>query len=223
MKNRWTKSIARGVVLAALVVTTTTVHAEQKTIVIRDGKVVKDGDLAFAFNTGDLVSRGYLGVSLIELTPELRQNFKVPEGKGVMVSTVSKDSPAEKAGLKAGDILTGIDGSDVDRSADVSRQIRKKKDGEPAKIEFYRNGVKQQAFASIAERKRPEIDMKFFSGDEDMIIGPRIRESLGNLTEVLEGPEWKARIEAMQDCSKVEARLKEVEKRLKDLEKKLDK
>src|SRR5262245_50302044 len=62
---------------------------------------------------GPMVSRGYLGVGLTDLTPELRTHFGAPEDAGVMVSKVEPGSPADKAGIKVGDVLASIDGKEV--------------------------------------------------------------------------------------------------------------
>jgi membrane-associated protease RseP (regulator of RpoE activity) len=69
--------------------------------------------------------RGRLGVQLNELTPQLAEYFGVKDG-GVLVSSVTKDSPAEKAGLKAGDVITSIDGDRVRSADDVVDELRDK-------------------------------------------------------------------------------------------------
>lgn len=60
------------------------------------------------------VSRGYIGINLEELTPQLARQFEVPGGYGALVSQVSPDSPAEKAGLKQGDVIQSFNGQKVD-------------------------------------------------------------------------------------------------------------
>ena len=69
------------------------------------------------------VSRGYLGVSLLELTPELRRHFGVADDLGVMISSVAEHSPAMEFGVKVGDIITAID----DKRIDSTSQVVKKK------------------------------------------------------------------------------------------------
>jgi serine protease Do len=69
--------------------------------------------------------RGRLGVQLNELTPQLADYFGAKDG-GVLVSSVTKDSPAEKAGLKAGDVITSIDGDRVRNPDDVVDELRDK-------------------------------------------------------------------------------------------------
>jgi C-terminal processing protease CtpA/Prc len=70
-----------------------------------------------------------IGVSTTELTKQLAEYFGIPEG-GVLVTSVSEDSPAAKVGIKAGDVITTIDGTKVESSGDLSRGINKKKEGD---------------------------------------------------------------------------------------------
>ena len=73
---------------------------------------------------------GYIGIRPLEMTPELRTHFGAPKESGVFVGTVEKDSPAAKAGLQVGDIVTSADGEKVDRKRDLVRTIRRKKEGD---------------------------------------------------------------------------------------------
>ena len=71
-----------------------------------------------------------IGVSTMQLTKQLAEYFGVAEGQGVLVTSVADDSPAAKAGIKAGDVITAIDGEKVERAGDVTRGINKKKEGD---------------------------------------------------------------------------------------------
>lgn len=71
-----------------------------------------------------------IGVSTMQLTKQLAEYFGVAEGQGVLVTSVSDDSPAAKAGIKAGDVITAIDGEKVEQAGDVTRGINKKKEGD---------------------------------------------------------------------------------------------
>jgi serine protease Do len=71
-----------------------------------------------------------IGVSTMQLTKQLAEYFGVADGQGVLVTSVAEDSPAAKAGIKAGDVITAIDGEKVDGAGDVARGINKKKDGD---------------------------------------------------------------------------------------------
>jgi serine protease Do len=85
----------------------------------------KDKDMVFAFGNNRRI-----GVSTVELTRQLAEYFGIADGKGVLVTSVSADSPAAKAGIKAGDVITAIDGEKVEATGDISRAINSKKDGD---------------------------------------------------------------------------------------------
>lgn len=71
-----------------------------------------------------------IGVSTNALTKQLADYFGVTGGKGVLITSVSADSPAAKAGLKAGDVITEVDGEKVDEAGDLSRAINRKSEGD---------------------------------------------------------------------------------------------
>ena len=71
-----------------------------------------------------------IGVSTTQLTKQLADYFGVTDGKGILVTSVSEDSPAAKAGIRAGDVVTAVDGEKVEGSGDLSRAISRKKDGD---------------------------------------------------------------------------------------------
>lgn len=87
-----------------------------------------DGDqegFVFAFGNSRRI-----GVSTTQLTKQLADYFGVSDGKGVLVSSVAADSPAAKAGIKAGDVITALDGEKLEGAGDLSRALNKKKDGD---------------------------------------------------------------------------------------------
>src|SRR5260221_402900 len=71
-----------------------------------------------------------IGVSTTSLTKQLAEFFGVTDGKGVLVTAVEPNSPAARAGLKAGDVITAIDGEKVEGAGDLARGINKQKDGD---------------------------------------------------------------------------------------------
>ena len=182
---------------------------------------------------GPLVRRGYLGVGLTEMSPQLRTHFGAPEDAGVMISSVEPGSPAEKAGLKVGDIISRIDGQDVQSSWDIGSQMRKAEEGEQVPLEIWRNGKVQTLSATIAFRERPELDMAPFllrrgEGEEDALMFRLDRERLPSRTELPPpggpgaGPR-ELRIERTPRERLLERRLQELEKRIDELERQLEK
>lgn len=190
--------------------------------------VDKDGKEHVWDSEGRPVRRGFLGVGLTELTPELRAHFGVPEDAGVMVSSVEDGSPADKAGVKVGDIIASLDGKDVKSSWDIRSQVRELKDGEQVPITVYRDGKAQNLSAAIAMRERPELDVAPFlfrgngGGEGEPMVFHLDREKLLNLRR---GEGGDMLIPGMRSSreAELEKRLKELEKRLADLEKLLEK
>jgi membrane-associated protease RseP (regulator of RpoE activity) len=88
----------------------------------------------FPDNNGDMTfflgNSRRIGVSTMELTKQLADYFGIASGKGVLVTSVTDDGPAAKAGVRAGDVITAIDGEAVDSPGDISRAINHKKDGD---------------------------------------------------------------------------------------------
>jgi serine protease Do len=93
------------------------------------------GDLTFILGNGRR-----LGVSTMQLNKQLADYFGV--AKGVLVTAVSDDGPAAKAGVKAGDVITAIDGEEVDSPGDLSRVTNKKKEGDVT-LTIIRNKAQQ--------------------------------------------------------------------------------
>lgn len=83
------------------------------------------GDLTFMLGNGRRI-----GVSSIQLTRQLAEYFGIADGKGVLVTSVTDDGPAAKAGVRAGDVITAIDSESVDSPGDLSRVLNRKKEGD---------------------------------------------------------------------------------------------
>jgi serine protease Do len=84
-------------------------------------------------NDGSVFSFGNsrrIGISTTQLTKQLADYFGVADGKGVLVTSVTEDGPAAKAGVRAGDVITAIDGEKIEAAGDISRAINKSKDGD---------------------------------------------------------------------------------------------
>jgi serine protease Do len=86
------------------------------------------------------VTRGWLGVSIQEVTPELAKSFDLKEKKGTLVSQVVSGSPAEKAGIEQGDIILEFDGKEVSNSQDLPRIVASTPVGKAVTLKVSRNG-----------------------------------------------------------------------------------
>jgi serine protease Do len=97
------------------------------------------------------VTRGWLGVALQPLTPELARSFNAKDTKGVLVSDVVPDSPASKAGLKPGDILLEFEGKKTEEPADLQRAVGLTSPGNTAKMKVWRDSAERTVELKIGE------------------------------------------------------------------------
>ena len=93
----------------------------------------------------------YLGVAMDQIPPLTRAQLDLPKGVGVAVSYVAKGSPAEKAGLKANDIITKLDDQLIINAQQLQTLIKTKKVGDETTITYYRKGKKQTTKAKLAK------------------------------------------------------------------------
>jgi len=116
----------------------------------------------YAFNVADQlmktghVTRGRIGVSIGNVTRDLAESLGLPKPEGAAVSTVEADSPASKAGIEVGDVITKLDGRPVEGSADLSRSIRSMKPGSKTTLTVWRSGKTRDIPVTIAEFKDQE-------------------------------------------------------------------
>ncbi len=211
-----------------------TERKEKRTIVVQSKD---DGEPLVWSDDGDgpvrvqvkAVKRGFLGVVLNDMTPELRTYFGAPEDAGVLVTKVEADSPAGRAGIKVGDVITAADGDKTDNTSDLTRAIRTRKDGETIALELWRDRRVQTVNATIVERDRQQFDVGdvlMFKGGEpllernfDVHVDPdKLNEMVERMQKQFQSPEFKQRLQRYQDMEK---RMQELEKKLQEMDKKL--
>ena len=96
-----------------------------------------EGDLTFLLGNSRRI-----GVSTMALTKQLADYFGITGGQGLLVTSVTENSPAANAGVRAGDVITAVDGEAVDSSGDLSRVINRKKEGDVT-LTIIRNRAQQ--------------------------------------------------------------------------------
>jgi len=106
---------------------------------------------------------GYLGVSLQELTDDVRKGLDLDVSKGVLVSGVEDDAPAEVAGIEEGDVITAFNGKSVTSPSDLRAEVRKVEPGKTARVDVIRDGKKQTITVTVGER--PEHDSFIWRSD----------------------------------------------------------
>ena len=89
------------------------------------------------------VKRGWIGIKIQPNTPEIADSLGISANQGVVVSRVTEQGPAQKAGLQAGDIVLSFNRQPIDNTKNLSRLIAETKIGTPAPIEIWRSGQKQ--------------------------------------------------------------------------------
>lgn len=97
------------------------------------------------------VTRGYLGVIIQPVTPELAKEFKLPERSGALVGEVTEDSPAERAGLKEGDVITEYNGKRVTDSGHLRLMVSQTAPGTKVQMKVIRDGQEQMIHAKLDE------------------------------------------------------------------------
>src|SRR5918996_512335 len=97
------------------------------------------------------VTRGWLGVVLQPLTPDLAASFGAQAKKGVLVSEVTPESPAAKAGLRSGDIVLEVDGRIVDSPGDVARAVGLADPGRKTKLTLWRDKARRTVDVVLGE------------------------------------------------------------------------
>ena len=99
------------------------------------------------------VQRGRIGVQIQDLTPDLAEAFKVQPQDAAVVSQVTPDSPAEKAGIKAGDVITQVNGLPIKGSSDLRNKIGLMRIGEKVILSIIRDGEKKDIDMVVGEVK----------------------------------------------------------------------
>lgn len=121
------------------------------------------------------VSRGYMGVTIQPVTEELAQSFGLKQAKGALVNDVIKGGPADKAGIRQGDVIIAMNGSEVKDSSHLQRLVAEAGVGKLAKISIFRDGnslvlniTLASADSAPKQRQREERSGRQ-NGEEDLL------------------------------------------------------
>jgi len=108
-------------------------------------------DVATQLRTTGRVIRGRIGVTIAPVTREVAESIGLGPPRGALVQGVERDSPADKAGVEAGDIILRVDGKPVERSSDLPRIIGGTKPGARATLQVFRRGNTRDLAVVVAE------------------------------------------------------------------------
>lgn len=114
------------------------------------------------------ITRGWLGVSIQKVTPELASSLGLPESRGALVAEVTGGSPAAKSGMERGDVITTFNGKKVDESSALPKLVAETAVGKTVPVEVMRNGktktlevtVARMVDETAATEKSPEAAQK---------------------------------------------------------------
>lgn len=171
------------------------------------------------------LSDTYIGVTLENLNYQLGEYFGVKDGKGALVTEVMDDSPAAKAGLKAGDVIIKVDGEEVDKLSDVKEAVSDKDEGDKIELSVLRN--KNQIEFALEVEESPE-DFRHLENvfmipdfDDDIITLPNLPKMKGLFRGDFDFdvPDMS---ELQEELEELEEELEELREELKELQEKLD-
>jgi serine protease Do len=96
-------------------------------------------DVVSQLKESGAVSRGYLGVTIADVTDEMKEAFGLPSAKGVVVNDIVPNGPAAKSDLKRGDVILRVDGDEVNDAKSLQRAVARVKPGATVSLEIIRN------------------------------------------------------------------------------------
>lgn len=108
-------------------------------------------DVADQLRTEGHVSRGWLGVVIQPVSKDLAESFGLDDTRGALVSDVTDDSPAKKAGLKAGDVILSVNGEAIDDSTTLPRLIGRVSPGDDVKLKVMRDGDQRNIDVTVGD------------------------------------------------------------------------
>lgn len=119
------------------------------------------------------VSRGFIGVTLTDVTPSLQRALGLSVAEGAMVQDVTPRSPAERAGLRAYDVIVEVEGAKVISNQELIQNISARQPGTMTKLEVLREGRRQSMSVKLAERPIPDdIDASKSNDDATRPVRP---------------------------------------------------
>ena len=134
--------------------------------------------------TAGRVARGYLGIDLGEITPDMQEAFGLENDRGALVQTVRPGLPGEKAGVKRGDVIVAVDGKPVASSDEVVRIVSAKNPGSTVKLTLNRAGEQVTVTATLADRGEHLASARAPQEREEPGDDPR-EKALGMIVESL--------------------------------------
>ncbi|MBL8595839.1 MAG: Do family serine endopeptidase, partial [Devosia sp.] len=121
------------------------------------------------------VTRGFLGVGIQDVTSDIADSVGLKAAAGALVTEPTKDSPADKAGVKSGDVITAVDGKEVSNALDLSRTIAGKNPGTAVELSVWRDGKEQKISVTLGkldETAKPSEEQQQAPAEEPAAPAP---------------------------------------------------
>jgi len=133
------------------------------------------------------VVRGWLGVQIQALTDDMARTYRMKDNRGALISDVTSDSPAEKAGLKADDVVVGVDGKGIEDNSDLSRYIASKSPGTTVSLRVLRGAAEQTIAVTLGTFPEETADADEGAGHRGQ-LGMTLRNLTPDMADRLELP-----------------------------------
>lgn len=124
------------------------------------------------------VTRGYLGVSIQSVTPDIASSLGIKDSKGALVAEIVPNGPASKAGFEQGDIITSINGQPVEDATDLTRKVANVPTGQTATFTVARQGKPMQIKATIGTRP-DQVQLASNDSGRDGVLSPSSASAAG--------------------------------------------
>jgi serine protease Do len=121
------------------------------------------------------VTRGRLGIAIQDVNASLADAFGLARPAGALVASVERGSPAERAGLEAGDVIVKLNGAAIDRSSDLPTLVADLKPGASASLEVIRKGAHRTLVATVGESRPEKLAQAEAAGTEGGRLGVAVR------------------------------------------------
>jgi serine protease Do len=127
------------------------------------------------------VVRGFLGTTIQKVTPDIAESMGLKQASGALVADVAKDGPAERAGIKTGDVIVAFDGKEVRDSADLPLQVARLAPGKTVQVKVLREGKELTLPITVGEFKENEVVASAETGELGLTVEkvtPEVAEKL---------------------------------------------
>ena len=114
------------------------------------------------------VVRGWLGVMIQKITPELKEKLNLKEARGALVADVTSNGPADKAGIERGDVIISFDGKEIAEMKELPYLVASTPVGRVVKVEVIRKGRKEHFEVKIGELKEEQVEEKPTEAESDL-------------------------------------------------------